>query len=365
MGLPEACIEQVLVSAYTIPADTPEADGTLAWDSTTLVLAEVRAADVLGLGYIYGNAATATVAKRLGEKCLIRNCAFDIPALHEAMLNEVRNDGSRGIGAMAISALDIALWDLKARLLECPVADLFGRSQPSVAVYGSGGFTSYSDAMLTEQLSRWADSGIKMVKMKIGSDPGDDPRRVRVARHAIGAGTDLFVDANGAYAPKEAIALAKRFAECNVSWFEEPVSSDHLADLHRVRDAVPPPMEVAAGEYGYNTFYFRRMLEAEAVDVLQLDATRCRGFTGFLEGSAVARSFGCPLSAHCAPTLHMHIGCAVQNLRHIEYFHDHVRIEQMLFDGFIAAQDGRLQPDRSAPGLGLIFKRQDAKRYAA
>jgi L-alanine-DL-glutamate epimerase-like enolase superfamily enzyme len=173
------------------------------------------------------------------------------------------------------------------------------------------------------------------------------------------------VDANGAYATKEALALANRFAESNVSWFEEPVSSDHLVELRFVRDSLPPPMEVAAGEYGYDTFYFRRMLEAEAVDVLQLDATRCGGFTGFLQAVAVAQSFGCPLSAHCAPTLHMHVGCAVPNFRHVEYFHDHVRIEEMLFDGFIAAKNGRLAPDPSAPGLGLTFKRQDAKRYAA
>jgi L-alanine-DL-glutamate epimerase-like enolase superfamily enzyme len=124
-------------------------------------------------------------------------------------------------------------------------------------------------------------------------------------------------------------------------------------------------MEVAAGEYGYDSFYFRRMLEAEAVDVLQLDATRCGGFTGFLEGAAIAQSFGCPLSAHCAPTLHMHPACAVPGFRHIEYFHDHVRIERMLFDGFVAPVNGRLEPDRSAPGLGLTFKRQDAQRYAA
>ena len=365
MALSAACIEQIAVSAYTIPTDAPEADGTLAWDSTTLVLTEIRAGGVVGIGYTYGNAAIVMLAKRLGEMCLMRKRAFDIPALHTAMLEEVRNEGSRGIGAMAISALDIALWDLKARLLDCSVLELLGRSHPSVAVYGSGGFTSYSDARLTEQLSSFVENGAHMVKMKVGSDAADDPRRVRVARHVIGPDTHLFVDANGGYAVKEAIALANQFAEYNVSWFEEPVSSDHLADLRRVRDSIPPPMELAAGEYGYDPFYFRRMLEAEAVDVLQLDATRCRGFTGFLEGAAVARSFGCPLSAHCAPTLHMHVGCAVPNFRHLEYFHDHVRIEEMLFDGFIAARDGRLTPDSSVPGLGLTFKRQDAERYTA
>jgi L-alanine-DL-glutamate epimerase-like enolase superfamily enzyme len=365
MALPEAPIEDVTLSAYTIPADGAEADGTLAWDSTTLVLAEIKAAGAFGLGYTYGSKAVASLARHLGEKCLLRQSAFDIPRLHELMLKQTRNDGSRGISAMAISALDVALWDLKARILGCSISRLLGISQPKVFVYGSGGFTSYSDAKLAEQLSGWAESGIKSVKMKVGSDPGADPERVRIARKAIGPGVALFVDANGAYSAKQAIALAATFAANGVSWFEEPVSSDHLADLHRIRSAAPAGMEIAAGEYGYDTFYFRRMLEAGAVDVLQFDATRCKGFTGFLQGAAVAASFGCPLSAHCAPTLHMHVGCAVANFRHVEYFHDHVRIERMLFDGFIAAKDGQLEPDQSAPGLGLVFKRRDAERYAA
>jgi L-alanine-DL-glutamate epimerase-like enolase superfamily enzyme len=363
--LPDACIEDIHLSTYSIPTDAPEADGTLAWDSTTLVLAEVRAAGKTGLGYTYGNSAIAKIASRLAEKCLRRKSAFEIPALHASMLRQVRNDGSRGIGAMAISALDIALWDLKARALACPIADLFGRAQSSVAIYGSGGFTSYSDAQLTKQLSGWVSDGIQMVKMKVGTDVADDPRRVRVARGAIGEEAGLFVDANGAYDAKQAIALAHEFAECGVTWFEEPVSSDRLEDLHRVRNAIRAPMELAAGEYGYDPLYFRRMLEAQAVDVLQLDATRCRGFTGFLEGATIARSFGCPLSAHCAPSLHMHVGCAVPDFRHIEYFHDHARIERMLFDGFISPKHGCLEPDRSSPGLGLIFKHQDAARYAA
>lgn len=364
MGLSQTSVEHVRISAYTIPTDGPEADGTFEWDSTTLVLAEICGGGVTGLGYTYGNKACAAVARQLAEKCLLGQSALDIPRLHRSMQHQVRNDGSRGIAAMAISAIDVALWDLKAKFLNCSLTNLLGSFQTSVAVYGSGGFTSYSNEKLTEQLSAWAQCGIRSVKIKVGSDPERDPERVSVSRGAIGSTVELFVDANGAFTAKQAIALAYQFADTGVSWFEEPVSSDNLPDLRRVREAVPAGMDVAAGEYGYDSLYFRRMLEHEAVDVLQLDATRCKGFTGFLEGAAIAQTFARPLSAHCAPTLHMHVGCAVPDLRHVEYFHDHARIEEMLFDGFIAPKNGKLEPDRSRPGLGLEFKRQDAERFA-
>lgn len=356
-------IASVNVAAYTIPTDAPEGDGTLEWDSTTLIVCEIRAANEIGLGYTYGNQATALVAHHLSQKCLLHQSVFDIPRAHVNMLAQVRNDGSRGIAAMAISALDVALWDLKAKLLACSVADLIGSVHASVEAYGSGGFTTYSNQQLSSQLSGWVADGLTSVKMKIGADPSSDLDRVRVAREAIGLTAQLFVDANGAFDAKQGITFAKRLEDFNVSWFEEPVSSDDLDGLRRVRDSAPAGMEIAAGEYGYDALYVRRMLEARAVDVIQLDATRCKGYTGFLEGSAVAASFGCPISAHCAPSLHMHVACAVPQFRHVEYFHDHARIESMLFDGFIPPRNGELRPDRSRPGMGLAFKNRDAERF--
>lgn len=359
----EGSVEKVDVSAYSIPTDVPEGDGTLRWDSTTLIVCEIHAGGRIGLGYTYGAKATASVADDLATRRLIGRAAVNIPELHAAMVEQVRNDGSRGIASMAISVLDVALWDLKAKLLGCSVVDLFGAAQTGVAAYGSGGFTTYNNQQLASQLSGWIAAGFKSVKMKIGAEPAADVERVRVAREAIGAKADLFVDANGAFGSRNAIAFAKQFEEFGVTWFEEPVSSDDLDGLRRVRDRAPNAMEIAAGEYGYDSLYFRRMLEAEAVDVLQLDATRCKGFTGFLEGTAIAASFGCPLSAHCAPSLHMHVACAIPRFRHVEYFHDHARIEEMLFDGFIAPKDGELRPDRSRPGIGLVFKHRDAERF--
>jgi L-alanine-DL-glutamate epimerase-like enolase superfamily enzyme len=363
MNPSDICVRKAEVSAYTIPTDAPEGDGTLRWDSTTLIICEIHAADEIGFGYSYGNQATAFVADYLAGKCLLSRSPLDIPTLHASMLQQVRNDGSRGIASMAISALDVALWDLKAKLLGCSLLDLLGAAHASVAAYGSGGFTTYENRQLAAQLSGWAEEGLKSVKMKVGAEPDGDMARVQAARDAIGPSTNLFVDANGAYNARQAIAFADKFEEFNVTWFEEPVSSDDLDGLRRVRDRVPGTMEIAAGEYGYDSLYFRRMLAAESVDVLQLDATRCKGFTGFLEAAAIASSFGYPISAHCAPSLHMHVGCAVPKFRHVEYFHDHARIEEMLLDGFILPKDGGLKPDRSRPGMGLIFRHSDAKQF--
>ncbi len=219
-----------------------------------------------------------------------------VPAAWEAMVHAIRNLGRPGICSMAIAAVDSCLWDLKARLLDVPLVTLLGAAHDGAPVYGSGGFTSYSTAQLQKQLGGWVAEGIPRVKMKIGAHPDQDLDRVRAARQAIGPEPELFVDANGAYSRKQALDFADAFTEFGVSWFEEPVSADDLAGLHLLRDRAPAGMEIAAGEYGYDLWYFRRMLEAEAVDVLQADATRCAGITGFLQ-------VGAALSGPLAPAL--------------------------------------------------------------
>ena len=352
------------VAAYSIPTDQPESDGTLAWKSTSMIVVTVRAGEATGLGYSYTDAAAGVVVERLLKPAISGRNVFDIEACYDAMVAAVRNVGRQGIAATAIAAVDIALWDAKARLLGVSLLSLLGAARDRIAVYGSGGFTSYSIARLQQQLGDWADQGIAAVKMKIGRDPASDRDRVHAAREAIGEETELFVDANGAYDRKQAIAQAQAFAADRVSWFEEPVSSDDLEGLHFIRGRVPSGMEIAAGEYGYDVQYFRRMIDAQAVDVLQADATRCCGISGFLRAGALADAACLPMSAHTAPGVHRHVCCAVSRVRNLEYFHDHVRIEQMLFDGATPPVDGMLVPDRSRPGLGLEFKRGDAKRFA-
>jgi L-alanine-DL-glutamate epimerase-like enolase superfamily enzyme len=337
----------------------------LEWNSTTLVLVRSYGGNKQGLGYTYADTGTATLISDLLSGVVKGLDAMAPAAGWNAMVGRTRNLGRPGIVSMAISAVDVALWDLKARLLNIPLITLLGAVRESVPIYGSGGFTSYSEEQLQQQFSRWVEQGISCVKMKIGRDAAADAGRVRVARSAIGPSTELFVDANGAYNRKQALEQAQKFVDFNVSWFEEPVSSDDLAGLRLLRDRGPAGMDIAAGEYGYEAGYFRRMLAAGAVDVLQADATRCGGVTGFLQAAALCEAHHVPLSAHTAPSVHTHLGCAATPLRHLEFFHDHVRIENMFFDGVRPPVNGQLAPDLTRPGMGIEFKRADAQRFAA
>ena len=360
----DAPIESVTVSAYRIPTDSPESDGTLEWNATTLVLVEITGGNDTGIGFSYADASSAMLIRDVLAPCILGRDAMSVAGCFRAMTHVVRNLGRPGIASMAISAVDSALWDLKAKILQLPLFRLLGAVRDRVPVYASGGFTSYDDARLAAQLGGWAEAGIGRVKMKVGREPKRDPARVAAARAAIGAGTELFVDANGAFGRKQALAMAETFAAQGVSWFEEPVTSDDIDGLRLLRDCAPAGMAVAAGEYSYGLADFRRLLAAGAVDVLQADATRCSGITGFMQAAALCEAFNLPLSAHCAPSLHVHACCAAEPVRHLEFFHDHVRIERMLFDGAMQPGEGMLRADPSRTGLGLDFRHKDAREYA-
>jgi L-alanine-DL-glutamate epimerase-like enolase superfamily enzyme len=355
-------IARLEVTAATIPTDEPESDGTLAWDSTTIVIVEVRAGDRTGIGWTYGHQAIASVIASKLRGNVEGADPFDIPRIWLDNERSMRNDGQQGIGAMAVSAVDVALWDLKAKLLGLPLATLLGRFRDAVPVYGSGGFCSYSDERLREQMGGWVEQGIPRVKMKVGRDPDRDAHRCAVVREAIGEGVELYVDANGAYSRQEALAWAQRFhGDFGVTYFEEPVSSEDAEGLRYLRDRVPAPLVVAAGEYGWGLPSFTAL--AGAVHVLQADVTRCGGVTNLLRVGALCQAHQLPFSAHCAPQISAHACCAVQTLAHLEYFHDHSRIEQMLFDGALSPTGGRLRPDPDRPGLGVELRRDRLEAF--
>ena len=359
-------VEDLAAAVYVVPTDAPEADGTLAWDKTTLVLVTARAGGQQGIGWSYTAAAAAPVVTGILSPVVAGRSALDVAGANEAMTRALRNVGRPGIGAMALSAADIALWDLKARLLGCAVSTLLGRAREKVPVYGSGGFTTYDETRTREQLTGWVENDrIPRVKIKIGESWGSneerDLARVALAREVIGPDTELYVDANGGYSTGQAVRMARQMDEFGVTWFEEPVSSQDLAGLAVIRQQVRP--DVTAGEYSWTLADSARLLDAGAVDCLQLDVTRCGGITEFLRGAALAAAHNVQVSGHCAPNLHAPVAAAVPNLRHLEYFHDHQRIERMLFDGALDPEGGVLAPDPGRPGLGLELRSADAERY--
>ncbi|AHI27406.1 mandelate racemase [Komagataeibacter intermedius] len=365
MRRPGLQIDGVTAQAFTLPTDSPEADGTMTWSATTVIVVHVTAGGCTGLGYTYSDAAVARLIEATLKHRIVGSDPFAPTKLWDTLQAAVRNMGRAGMTANAISAVDTAVWDLKAKLLDLPLVTLLGARRDHIEIYGSGGFTTYSDQQLAQQLHRWVhDAGCRAVKIKVGTDPARDPHRLEIARCAIGDAA-LFMDANGAMDVKAAIASGRRAMEAwGVCWFEEPVSSDDIEGLTAIRAHLPAPMELAAGEYIYNVDMARQLLACHAVDVLQADITRCGGVSGLLRIADLADAFHIPFSAHCAPALHLHALCAVRNLRHLEWFHDHVRIEQRLFDGAPVPHDGRIAPDLTQPGCGLTFRYADAAPFA-
>lgn len=360
-------VDAVDVHAFEVPVDGPdgsEQDGTLDWDSTTMVLVRVHAGGRTGIGYTYGDTSVASFVESKLAPVVRGGSAVAPAALWHEMGVRMRNAGRPGVGAMALSAVDVALWDLKARLLNLPLVHLLPAYHDRVPVYGSGGFTNYSLDRLTDQLGGWVEQGIPRVKLKTSRDPEQDPRRLTAVRRAVGDEAEVFTDANGALGRKQALYWAHRFhEEWDVRWFEEPVSSADLEGLRLLRERGPARLEIAAGEYAYTPQDFVNLVNGRAVDCLQADVTRCGGITGVLEIAGLSAAEHLDLSAHCAPAVSAHVFCAVRRLRHLEYFHDHVRVESLLLDGTLSPAGGALRPDPARPGLGLDVKWADAEPY--
>jgi L-alanine-DL-glutamate epimerase-like enolase superfamily enzyme len=353
-------IERVAASYYEVPLDAPESDGTIVWTKTTVVVVEIEQDGERGTGYSYAPRAAATLIRDELASRVVERDARAVRGIHADLARALRNAGRDGVGSMAISAIDVALWDLSAKLARLPLAQLLGLARSEVPIYGSGGFTSLSIGQLEEQLSGWQSQGFSRVKMKIGREPAFDVERVRRARAAVGRDCELMVDANGAFTPKQALRFLDEIANVDIVYIEEPVSSDDIAGLRFVREHTG--VDVAAGEYAWSARDSRRLLEAGAVDIVQADATRCGGITGLLQAAALADAFEVPLSSHCAPSIHAHAACAAPRFAHLEYFADHARAERLLFEGVLDPVGGALRFDPSRAGLGIALK-SDAQRY--
>ncbi|MEP7177469.1 MAG: enolase C-terminal domain-like protein [Pseudonocardiales bacterium] len=359
---PVTTISGVKVAVYTFPTPEPEADGTLQWAATTAVTVTLHAGGQAGLGWTYSSpAAAAVIHDKLADAVNDRD-AHDIAGGWSAMHRACRNLGTKGLVMQAISAVDMAWWDLKARLLKMPMTALLGQYRSEVPIYGSGGFTTLSDAQLEEQVGWWQTVGCTAMKIKIGQAWGThttrDLARVGELRKYASDDVQLMVDANGGYSAGQARRIGHALDDLGVTWFEEPVSSDDTSGLANLRGALR--CDIAAGEYAADVYDVRALLPV--VDCLQLDATRCGGYTGWLRSAALAQSQNLQVSAHCAPSLHAYVAAAVPNLRHVEWFVDHARLEPLLVDGLPEARGGALHLNTSTTGHGMSI-RSEAEQW--
>ena len=360
-----ARIERVTTEVRRFPTPYPEADGTLQWDATTAVTVTLEADGVIGLGWTYSSPAAAAIIEHHLSPAINGRDVADIEAGWQAMHRQGRNFGTRGLYMQAMSAVDIAWWDLKARSMRCALTTLLGRCHERVRVYGSGGFTTLTEPELAEQIDEWHRLGCTGMKIKIGESFGKrvdrDLRRVRRARGLAGPDVELMVDANGGYRTGQAKRVGAELDELGVTWFEEPVSSDDVIGLRVLRDTLR--CDVTAGEYAADVYDVRALLGA--VDCLQLDATRCGGYSGWLTCAALAQSHNLEVSAHCAPALHAPVAAATPNLRHVEYFADHAALEPQLVTGTPQVCDGHLHPAPDVVGHGMTLTPARSSRRAS
>lgn len=351
-------IDKLEVKYFEIPTETPERDGTLEWLSTGLVTLELYSGSHKGLGYTYADRATASFLVEHALPYLKGKDESQHFLMLDVLKRKYRNLGNAGVTSMALSAVDIALWDLRASVLNISIQNLLGIRRECTPFYGSGFFLDDNSQDLMRQLEKFQNMGIDSFKMKIGDGFNSDISRMKDMRMRIGDEASLFVDANGYYGHKEALELSREMEKFNVSWFEEPISSDDINGLQFLKDRFPFKVNLVAGEYCYQITDVLRLIESKAVDIIQVDATRCEGVTGAMRASQLAHAYNLPVSTHCAPLLHGNIGLSLENLYISEHFYDHTRIEEKYFTHKGSYIDGAYWPSSDQIGFGWDLNSQ-------
>jgi len=292
------------------------------------------------------------------------------PLAHERVWDDmfwrVRGFGRKGVAFSAISAVDIALWDLKAKIFGVPLYRLLGPYTDTVPIYGSGGWTSFTEDELVREQVGYVERGIPRVKMKVAKDFGraeaEDLRRLAAVRKAVGDGVEIFVDANNGFYAKQAIGFARRMADYDVHWFEEPVLADDIAGLAAIARAIDIP--VATGEHEYTKYGFKALIEAGGADIVQPDVGRVGGVTEWLKVAHLAHAFNLPVAPHAVQLVHLHLACATPNLKVVEYLGVSEETDKLFYTEFPEPKDGLWSPYADRPGLGLELDPHAVERYA-
>jgi D-arabinonate dehydratase len=320
-----------------------------------------------GLG-VGGGAMSAKVLIESSLKpLLIGQDPLAIEKLWDDMFWQVRGVGRKGIAFCAISAVDTALWDLKAKFFNVPLYKLLGAYTDTVPIYGSGGWTHFNlDELLAEQTG-YVEQGMKSVKMKVGKDFGrserEDIERLAAVRAAVGDDIEVLIDANNGYYAKQAIRMAREFEPYHVGWFEEPVLADDIDCLAAVAAAIDIP--VATGEHEYTKFGFRDLIARGGADIVQPDIGRVGGVTEWLKVAHLAHAFNLPVAPHAYQVIHLHVACAIPNLRIVEYLGIVEEFDKIVYTEFPQPKEGMWSPDPDKPGLGLALNPEIVQKYGS
>jgi L-alanine-DL-glutamate epimerase-like enolase superfamily enzyme len=357
-------ITHVTTRVLSTPADNPLVVGLPAPTDTrefvTLELGTDQGLVGLGLTFFGG---ALTPALKAAVDALAGLVVGDDPTQVEAIAAKLRraagSSGPGGIFTLALSAVDLACWDLKGKAAGQSLCELLGGLRDRVPTYASGALMrAHPVKYLVEAGPRLAARGFRQMKMQCGSEPtmAASVERVRVLRDAIGADVDLMCDINQLWSVSHAIEAGRRIEPHHLYWLEDPVAHDDHAGLARVADALVTP--VAAGEYHYGIVPFRHLLEARAIDIVMIDLVRVGGITQWMKVAGMAEAFNLPVVSHLVPEIHVHLVAAVPNGLTVEYMPWTLR----LFEETPAIEGGQLVVPKR-PGLGLAFDQAAIKRY--
>jgi len=328
-----------------------------------VVLVEVET-DAGHTGVATGQSPMRPFIHQVLEGALIGADPFETEKIWNDMFWRVRGSGRKGVAFQAISAVDNAVWDIKAKALGLPLHRLLGSMHARVPVYGSGGWTNWSTGDLVRQQLAWVERGFKAVKVKVGRDFGRDEaadvRRVAAVRKAVGDDVTLYIDANNGYYAKQAIRLAEEYKRLGVAWFEEPVLADDIPGLARV--AAQTTIPVATGEHEYTKFGFRDLMTAGAADIVQADIAQLGGVTEFMKVAHMSEAFNLPLAPHAWCLLHLHAAMAVPNLMVLEWLDLEEQGIACFFADAATPRDGYIEPD-DRPGNGLVIDPHAVEKF--
>jgi L-alanine-DL-glutamate epimerase-like enolase superfamily enzyme len=361
-------IDKVDVFLVSTAVDSSLADSTRKIESVGYVIVRLSTDDGLtGLGITYdevgGEAIRQLIVKELAPLIIGKN-PFETEVIWEKISQYVRGVGRKGLTFCALSAVDIALWDLKGKMAGMPVYKLLGGNKSKIPVYACGGWTSYNQNELVKEMQSMVANGYTMVKMKIGVNDGrcpeEDIKRVRLVRQELGPQIEIAIDANNAFKSATAIRIAHKLDECNLYFFEEPVMADDMEGLAKVRESIDIP--VATGEHEYTKYGVRDLLLHKAADIIQPDVTRCGGITEWMKMATIAHAWNIMMAPHGMEYMSMHLLGAISNGLMLERVLLFEPLNEIVFVNPPQPRNGYIEiPDE--PGLGLELNMDNIRKY--